>query len=190
MTTPSITAAQLERLISIERFATFRHAEPDPDVAAALYTWNAQVTGAFAELLHHVEVLTRNAMHNQLTALHAQAPMRPAYKAWFDEPDWAKHHWFDTHAKKAITKAAERAGHRPNNPRPGKVIAALNFGFWRYLTSPRYEQGFWTPALDHAFNAPGATPQDRRRTVEKQLVFLHKLRNRISHCEPIIHPIR
>ena len=30
--------------------------------------------GAFAELLHHVEVLTRNAMHNQLTALHAQAP--------------------------------------------------------------------------------------------------------------------
>ena len=190
MTTPSITAAQLERLISVERFATFRHAEPDPDVAVALYTWNAQVTGAFAELLHHVEVLTRNAMHNQLTALHAQAPRRPAHKAWFDEPHWAKHHWFDTHAKKAIAKATERAGHRPHNPRPAKVVAALNFGFWRYLTSPRYEQSFWAPALDHAFNTPGATPQNRRQTVENQLIVLHTLRNRISHCEPIIRPIR
>ena len=155
MTTPSITASQLEHLISVERFATFRHAEPDPDVAVALYTWNAQVAGHFAELLHHVEVLTRNAMHEQLTALHAQVPNRPAHKAWFDEPDWARHHWFDTHAGEEIAKATKRAGHGPSNPRPGKVVAALNFGFWRYLTGPRYEQSFWTPALDHAFNAPG-----------------------------------
>ena len=190
MTTPSITAAQLERLISAERFATFRQAEPDPDTAVALYTWNAQAAGAFAELLHHVEVLTRNAMHDQLTALHAQAPGRPTHKAWFDEPNWAKHHWFDKHAKKEITKATRRAGHRPDNPRPAKVIAALNFGFWRYLTSPRYEQSFWVPALDHAFNTPGANPQERRRAVEDRLIVLHKLRNRISHCEPIIHPIR
>ena len=190
MTTPSITAAHLEDLVSAERFATFRHAEPDPDVAVALYIWNAKVAGAFAELLHHVEVLTRNSMHNQLTALHAQTPGRPAHKAWFDEPDWVKHRWFDTHAKKAIAKATERAGHRPHSPRPGKVIAALNFGFWRHLSGPRYEQSFWVPALDHAFNTPGATPQDRRRTVERQIALLHTLRNRISHCEPIIHPIR
>lgn len=190
MTTPSITASQLEHLISVERFATFRHAEPDPDVAVALYIWNAQVAGHFAELLHHVEVLTRNAMHQQLTALHAQVPNRPAHKAWFDEPNWVRHHWFDTHAGEEIAKATKRAGYGPNNPRPGKVVAALNLGFWRYLTSPRYEQSFWTPALDHAFNAPGTTPQDRRRTVEQQLAFLHTLRNRISHCEPIIHPIR
>ena len=187
---PTITATRLEHLISAERFATFRHAEADPDVAVALYTWNAQVAGAFSELLHHVEVLTRNAMHNHLTTLHAQAPRRPDHKAWFDEPDWAKHHWFDSHAKKEIARAIERAGHTSNNPSPGKVVAALNFGFWRYLTSPRYEQSFWTPTLDHAFNTPGATPQDRRRIVEQHLVCLHKLRNRISHCEPIIHPIR
>ena len=118
MTTPSITASQLEHLISVERFATFRHAEPDPDVAVALYTWNAQVAGHFAELLHHVEVLTRNAMHEQLTALHAQVPNRPAHKAWFDEPDWARHHWFDTHAGEEIAKATKRAGHGPSNLPP------------------------------------------------------------------------
>ena len=169
MPTPSITAVQLEHLISVERFATFRHAKPDPDVAVALYTWNAQVAGHFAELLHHVEVLTRNAMHEQLTALHAQVPNRPAHKAWFDEPDWAKHHWFDTHAGGEIAKATRRAGHGPSNPRPGKVVAALNFGFWRYLTGPRYEQSFWTPAPRPRLqrprrNSPRPPPDDRTTT--------------------------
>lgn len=191
MTAPlAITAADLEPLISTQRFATFRQAEPQPDVAVALYMWNAQVAGAFAELLHHVEVLVRNAMHHQLTTLHARAPGRPANKAWFDEPKWAKHHWFPKVALDQIGQAAERAGHTPAHPNPGKVIAALNFGFWRYLASARYEQSFWVPALDNAFCAPGATPQDRRREIEHRLIVLHKLRNRISHCEPIIHPIR
>ena len=85
MTTP-ITAAELERLVSVERFAPFRRATSHPEAAVALYTWNAQVAGAFAELLHHVEVLVRNAIHNQLTTLHSQAPGRPANKAWFGEP--------------------------------------------------------------------------------------------------------
>ena len=188
--TTSITAAELERLISAERFASFRQATSHPEAAVALYTWNAQVTGAFAELLHHVEVLVRNAMHSQLTTLHSQAPARPANKAWFDEPSWTKHHWFHHHARNQITKAIKRAGHRPNNPNPGKVIAALSFGFWRYLASARYEQSFWVPALDDAFAAPGSRPQDRRQAVEQRLVSLHILRNRISHCEPIIHPIQ
>ncbi len=134
--------------------------------------------------------LSGNAIHDQMVALHAQVPGRPANKSWFDEPVWAKHHWFDDHAKKQIAKAILRAGHRPNNPNPGKVIAALNFGFWRYLVSVRYEQSFWVPALDAAFNAPGTSPPDRRLVVEYRLVFLHLLRNRISHCEPIILPIR
>ena len=190
MTTTSITADQLERLVSAERFALFRRMASDPEAAVTLYAWNSKVSGGFAELLHHVEVFVRNAMHDQLVSLHSQVPGRPANKSWFDEPDWAKHHWFDEHAKKQISKAIVRAGHKPTNPNPGKVIAALNFGFWRYLVSVRYEQSFWVSALDAAFNAPGARPSDRRLAVEYRLAFLHLLRNRISHCEPIILPIR
>lgn len=129
-------------------------------------------------------------MHNQLTILHSQAPCRPENKAWFDEPSWVKHHWFHDHARTQIAKAAKRARHSPTNPRPGKVIASLNFGFWRYLSSARYEQSFWVPALDDAFAAPGDHHHLRRRAVEQRLVCLHLLRNRISHCEPIIHPIK
>ncbi len=185
-----MTAREIERLVSAERFAPFRRATSHPRDALALYTWNAKVSGAFAEVLHHVEVLVRNAMHHQMTALHSQVPGRPRSKAWFDEPDWAKHHWFHQHAKEQIAKAIRRAGHRPHKPNPGKVVAALNLGFWRYLASPRYEQSFWVPALDRAFAAPGTRAQDRRKAVEHRLAFLHLLRNRISHCEPIIHPVQ
>lgn len=175
---PTITAAELERLISAQRFASFRQAAARPEAAVALYTWNARVAGAFAELLHHVEVLVRNAMHHQMTNLHAQVPGRPHHKAWFDEPKWSKHHWFNKGAQEQITKATKRAGHTPAHPNPGKVIAALNFGFWRYLARERYEQSFWIPALDSAFAAPGAHPAARRRAVEQRLAFLHTLRNR------------
>ena len=189
-TPPPITANQLERLVSVERFASFRRETSHPDAAVALYTWNAKVSGAYGELLQHVEVFVRNAMHRQLTELHSRARGRASTQAWFDEPSWAKHHWLDEHAKKQIRKATSRAGHRPNSPNPGKVIAALGFGFWRHLARPRYEQSFWVPALDNAFATPGACPSTRRDAVEHRLAFLHILRNRISHCEPIIHPIR
>ena len=157
----------------------FRRLTSHPEAAVALYAWNSKVSGGFAELLNHVEVFVRNAIHDQMVSLHAQVPGRSANKSWFDEPPWAKHHWFDQHAKKQIAKAILRAGHRPNNPKPGKVIAALNFGFWRYLVSIRYEQSFWVPALDTAFNVPGTSPLARRLAVEYRLVFLHLLRNRI-----------
>ena len=80
------TADELEGLVSVQRFASFRQATTDPAAAVALYTWNARVSGAFAELIQHVEVLVRNAMHRRLTAHHAQVSGRPPGKAWFDEP--------------------------------------------------------------------------------------------------------
>lgn len=190
MKPPIITADQIEHLVSAERFALFRHMTSHPEAAVALYAWNSKVSGGFAELLNHVEVFVRNAIHNRMVGLHDQYAGRSASKAWFDEPAWGKHRWFDEHAKRHVAKATLRAGHSPQDPRPGKVIAALSFGFWRYLVSIRYEQSFWVPALDAAFSAPGKSPSDRRQEVEDRLVFLHLLRNRISHCEPILLPIR
>ena len=178
------TADELEGLVSVQRFASFRRATTDPAAAVALYAWNARVSGAFAELIQHVEVLVRNAMHRRLTAHHAQVSGRPPGKAWFDEPSWVRHHWFNKADRVKIRSAIGRAGHTSYRPDPGKVIAALNFGFWRYLASARYEQSLWVPALDNAFTAPGRDFGDRRRAVEHRLAYLHPLRNRISHCEP------
>lgn len=90
---PNIDAADLEQLISAERFGPYRRATPSADEAVRLYEWNARASGAYAELLQHVEVLVRNAMHDALTAHHATIPGRPPGGAWFDSPSWVKHHW-------------------------------------------------------------------------------------------------
>lgn len=65
---------------------------------------------------------------------------------------------------------------------PGRVIAELNFSFWKFLLARRYEATLWTGHLRHAF--PNLQPQ-RRATVYHALDGLHTLRNRIAHHEPI-----
>lgn len=190
MTNPPIAPADLERLISPSRFGTYLAVTATPAEAVALYEWNGRVSGSFAEMLGHLEVLVRNAMHDHLTAHHATIAGRPAGACWFEGPNWTQHHWFTQQAQDSITKAVRDAGHdRQHSPRPGKVVAELTFGFWRYLASDRYEQSLWTPAIDGAFAAPGATIRARRRAVEDRLAPLHLLRNRIAHCEPVFGPI-
>lgn len=64
----------------------------------------------------------------------------------------------------------------------GRVIAELNFGFWKFLLAKRYEATLWTGYLRHAF--PNLQPQSRA-VVYRALDELHMLRNRIAHHEPI-----
>jgi len=66
---------------------------------------------------------------------------------------------------------------------PGKVVAELGFGFWRYLTSSAHEATLWTPVLHRAF-PPGT---DRARDVDRRIEKLHVLRNRVAHHEPLLN---
>lgn len=186
MTTP-ISAAELEAVISTERFSAYVTATGgDRAGAVALYEWNARISAAFHEILHHVEVIYRNALHQQLAILHSAVAGRPAGAGWFDDPPWLTRNWLTPQAIKDRDAAVTKAGHTPNRPRPGKVVAELSFGFWRYLVTPHYEASLWVPALTHAFpHLPAATLDARRRQVEHHVAPLHRLRNRIAHHEPI-----
>lgn len=64
---------------------------------------------------------------------------------------------------------------------PGKVIAQLTFGFWRYLTSAAHEVTLWRPALHHAFPTGTSRPD-----VDTRVGRLHELRNRVAHHEPLL----
>jgi hypothetical protein len=69
----------LERRISAERLAPFRAVVAgDLGRALALYEWNTKVAAAFWAVLADVEVVLRNAMHEQLTAwssrMHGAVP--------------------------------------------------------------------------------------------------------------------
>src|SRR5262245_43140838 len=126
-------------------------------------------------MLQGVEVLLRNALHDQMTRWHA-ANEWPGM--WFGDPAGL----LERRCLDDIEEARRRLRRLGRPATPGRIVAELGFGFWRYLLTARYEQTLWTPALRHAF--PGLRPT-RRRTLADRVERIHYLRNRIAHHEPI-----
>ena len=68
--TTVVDPALLERRISADRLAPYKlTVGGELSAALDLYQWNAEVSAAFWVVLGHLEILVRNAMHEQLTAL-------------------------------------------------------------------------------------------------------------------------
>ncbi|MEV0006344.1 hypothetical protein AB0H28_29245, partial [Micromonospora sp. NPDC050980] len=84
---PTPDAAELltlERRWSPERLAPYRAACGGDLVAAvALYRWNAEISAALGTTLGHVEVLLRNALHEELAAWSLRRYGEPT---WYLDP--------------------------------------------------------------------------------------------------------
>lgn len=173
---PSRHVLVIEERLSVERVGAYRAVVGgDLGRAIALYEWNTAVAGAFFEVLGHFEVVIRNALHEQLTIWHTAAGRS---EFWYDDPAGV----LDEHRHEEIGTARERQGRAGKPETPGRVVAELNLGFWRFLLDKRYQPILWAQALRHAF--PRLVPADRR-LVYGPVVRLNELRNRIAHHEPI-----
>jgi hypothetical protein len=166
-------------------------ADGDHEHAVRLYEWNIKASGALYEALTMLEVVLRNAIHDQLTDWHI-AQKLPG--TWLDNPS----NLLEDKAKDDLGTALRRAqqwkrvrdpqtlriAYVPSRPTPpvGAVVAELGFGFWRFLLASRYEHTLWLHAVRHGF--PGAKG-DRTR-IERPVTRLHLARNRIAHLEPIL----
>jgi hypothetical protein len=166
--------ADVQRWLSAERFAPYLRSAGGNDTAAIeLYEWNVAASGAFHEVLGQLEVLLRNAMHDELTRWHRR---RGRTGSWFDDPS----------IRLSGTAVADVAKARSRLRAPitaGRVVAELPFGFWRYLLERRYQASLWPQALQHGF--PNLAGRRRREIVRNAVFDLHGLRNRIAHQEPI-----
>jgi hypothetical protein len=166
--------ALLERRISADRLAPYKLAAGgELQAALDLYQWNAEASAAFWVVLGHLEILVRNAMHEQLTALSVS---RRAGPAWY----LALAGDLSSEACATIADARRHVTANGRAETAGRVVAELPFGFWRYLLASRYERTLWRTSLYRAF--PG---QGRRQPVHARLADLHQLRNRIAHHEPV-----
>ena len=165
---------RLAAALSPERLGHYlRTTGGDLTAALRLYEWNLALSGALYEALGIVEVVLRNALSVQLTAHHGTLAGR-----WYDDPlDVLS---APAHGDIAAARGRVRKLHRAETP--GRVVAELNFGFWKFLLAKRYEATLWTGYLRHAF--PDLQPQSRA-TVYRALDELHTVRNRIAHHEPI-----
>ena len=169
-------AARIRPYLSAERLAPYQLATGgDPEKALRLYEWNAQVGAAFLEILGHLEIVLRNALDRQLQIWH-DAQGLPG--RWYDDPLGV----FDPHRRDDVSTARQRLQRDGKSETPGRIIAELSFGFWRFLLGRHYQNSLWAHALRHAF--PGLQPQ--RRADVYDLVDAHsRLRNRIAHHEPV-----
>jgi hypothetical protein len=173
-------AAVLEVRLSVDRLAAYRGAVRAGDLQAALrlYEWNSAIAAAFFQDLGHMEVLLRNALNDQLTSWHTRAG-RAGH--WYDDPAGV----LDGRRHEDLAAAREQLRREGKTATPGRIVAELNFGFWRFLLAHRYQTVLWAPALRLAF--PHLQPR-RRDLVYDPVQRLNKLRNRIAHHEPI-HPL-
>lgn len=183
--TPPPAGDWVEAWLSVPRFAVYlAAADSDHTRALALYEWNAQISAALLHDLAHLEVGLRNAYDIALSArwpgpphwtLAGETVFAPVFRTRgrrrVDINDRPR-----DNLRHAITNAGGL------NARPGKIVAELMFGFWRYLSSAAHEKTLWVPALHRAF--PRGT--DRATHVDGPVGRLHDLRNRVAHHEPLL----
>ncbi|WP_419839149.1 hypothetical protein [Candidatus Poriferisodalis sp.] len=171
-----LTASRLESYLQAS--------DGEIEAAVRLYDWNANAAGALHEDLGRLEVIFRNTVDNALSAYGTAA-------GWPDVWYRQTRLFPGRHARRAredIAAARQRATRRGRRAEVrGRVIAELNFGFWRYLCEPPYLTSLWVPAVASAFPLhPSARhPEQVRADVADRMQRLHFLRNRIAHHEPI-----
>ncbi len=180
---PSLPAIQAA--LSPPRFQPYLDAAgQNPQLALDLYEWNLELSAAFWEVIAVVEVVTRNAMHDQLTG---------AYGArWYDNTAI-----LDDRSLRVIREAKRRASRglpRSTPLSPGKVVSEMSFGAWVALLDQgghstakrrrlRYHDTLWLPALQHAF--PNGLAHQKK--TNRGLRTVQSLRNRIGHHEKIFN---
>ncbi|MCM4078490.1 hypothetical protein [Paractinoplanes hotanensis] len=164
-------AEWVKRFLSVPRFRPYvRDCGGNEALALALYRWNIEVSSALHPALNFLEVLLRNAFHNELTSHYVRS-------AWW------------TVARLAGDGALLIAGARRrlnrtcrHEPTSDDVVAAMPLGFWVSLLNRDNEEVTWRPALHRAFRPGYRGP---RREIHAHLEHLRMFRNRVMHHEPV-----
>ena len=170
--------AALEETLSLERFGRYLGwAGGERMRAVQLYTLNCQLSESLYTPLHMLEVSLRNRIH----AVASQMPFRNGGGPWFDRPEFQQG---DRQAEQ-LAKAKGDLAQDSKSLDPGRIVAALTFGYWTAFFGKDYEN-LWQQGLHRvASRANGKGLQ--RKDFAKPLVPLRMLRNRIAHHEPILH---
>jgi hypothetical protein len=168
---------QIAALLTTDRLRSYIGATGSVRDAVRLYEWDMRAAADVVELTGVVEVVVRNALDDQLRSWAAE---RRGQDSWFDVIPLDRRGTNDLATARSRAMRGTRRGEDP-----GRVVAELSFGFWRYLVESRYLTSLWTPALYRAFPHGDADVLTRQRDVRATMQQLHFVRNRAAHHEPI-----
>ena len=171
--------------LTLSRLRSYlRATNGNTEAAIRLYDWNIRVGTALYEDLSRLEVVFRNTVDDALTSYGSTQGWQ---NVWYRRTQLfpGRHASqirasIDTARRRATRQGRRRESH-------DKVIAELNFGFWRYLCESPFLTSLWVPAVASAFalHPSVGNPRQVRSDVADRMQRLHFLRNRIAHHEPI-----
>lgn len=145
--------------------------------AMTLYRRNLALSQELFTVISCFEVAMRNIIDQHYSPLHGNDWLRDSITGIFSSPRCAR-------TRLIIQNAYNGLG---ANYTHNKLVAEMDFGFWRYLfAAPQFFAGGAT--LLHIFpGKPTSTPaiQYNHSFVFNQLAQINDLRNRIAHHEPI-----
>lgn len=164
---------QAKAWLSAARFEPFLVAsDGDHGRALELYDWHAEISAACFGMVHHFEVLVRNAIDGVLGYGQPQQPIKDTWLMDFDvlQPEGIKQ----------VIVAVERLEKGKGITR-GRVVAGVSFGFWAGLFSNHYEE-LWRHQLRHAF--PHGSVM--RKNLTQRMRLLQRFRNRVAHHDCLL----
>lgn len=174
--------AELERALSPERLAPYRPAGGDDLAMVTTYFWNIALCQDLYACLGALEVSLRNGIHHALTVRYGRDD-------WYDISGLLL-----TRERNDVTMAKKEVADAAKPVTPGRVMAALRFGFWTSILDRAYGDSpkgprFWvspnSPDLAVAFPHAPQAYQGYRGRIHTRFNRLRKLRNRVFHYEPI-----
>lgn len=158
--------------ISEPRFATYLEKGGNhEEYALELYLYNSRLAKAFLFPLSVAEITLRNAIDELL--------VRKFEENWHKAVSF-RDETLTPEGLLALDRAIDRAGE--NAPR-SQVVAELTFDFWSNLFRPEYGD-LWRTTVNIAF--PNLVHGESRRTIQKLVKPINRLRNRVAHHEPIL----
>ena len=138
-----------------------------------LYQLNMKCSEKFFTALIQFEVLLRNSINQQLVENFGEK--------WFD----CELLNFSDKQRDMIQEVKLKLSSDKKESNSCNITSNLNFGFWTSLFSPNCEKILWRKSLYKIFYNVASKPS--RGRVRERLEKFRTLRNRISHCECIIH---
>ena len=175
----------LEKAISPSRLAKYLSKfDNNRESALKLYHWNSELSQAMTFPLHMLEVCIRNAVSEGIHICFGdQWYSDSGFKVILDD-------YWEAKLEEAVSKKTQKAVDRSKRLSSGDIISELTFGFWRELLKAEYEKHIWKKlgpsgcaVLLEVF--PDLPVGKRRQDIYNNVDRLVKLRNRISHHEPI-----
>lgn len=162
----------------------------DHDRAIALYQLNIDISKSFYPLIGALEVALRNRLYAVLTD-HFKDPnwiinqksgfMADSSLARNSRQRQARH--FDGFLLREVEKAEHKIRRQNSRLTSASILAEQSLGFWTEFFEERYYRLLRGKPIQAFGKLP---PNHGRREICQMLHVMRKLRNRISHNEPII----